>query len=482
MGSHVHASRNEPLALFGKRPVSESAVRVSSSLVSVFTCENLKAGNHLYNFRLSMVGQITKINGTTVVHVPAEKPSDPLIYLIPGNPGLCEYYLDFVGELATVLPGHEIVAPSHKGYCLDSKPGELKYESYSLDDQIRHKIELLDSIVTQKRKVIVLGHSVGAWMAQRVVTHFKNNANVNIEFVGLLTPTVKDIAKSDRGARVTRLGQYVTPGFLAGALRVLYYVMPNLFWRYLINRLFRKSKNPDYARQVSLKYAQRPTIVYQTLALASEEMVAIGPETEPQDITGFWDSSAYTIWGFFAHDDHWVSPETRQALFDEHGSKPNVHFEIVPDKSIPHAFCINCSRQAADIVAAAISKFEKQTQIESSIEELKPLDLVPEVQTAQAQAQPAAAAQTPAQPTQAPKIKAPTAPKKAVLEQAPALETAPQNLTPTQPLERVSTPTSQVSKDSEGSKTPKSTTSKDSGRRSSVRRLGKVLSRKKKQA
>ncbi|PRT56441.1 hypothetical protein B9G98_04061 [Wickerhamiella sorbophila] len=458
-----------------------------------------------------MAAQITKVDGTTVVHVASEKPSDPLIYLIPGNPGLCEYYLDFVNELASLLPGHEIVAPSHRGYSLDSKPGELTLRSYNLDDQIRHKIELLEALVTQQRKVIVLGHSVGAWIAQRVVTHFKNHTNVNIEFVGLLTPTVKDIAQSPRGLKVTKLGRYLSPGFLAGALRVLYYVMPGSFWQYLMNRLFRKSKNPDYARQVSLRYAQRPSMVYQTLSLATEEMTTIGSDTEPHDIAGFWDSTRYTIWGFFAHDDHWVAPKTRQALFDAYGDKPNVHFEIVPDQTIPHAFCINRSREAADYVAAAIIKFEKQSLVES-IEELKPLEVVPEVQTAEALAQKQSQAPREALGTsenvsedstlklapkleEAPKLVAKlegklepkpvkAEPKSAATSAAAsAAKSAAQSASKAHsPLERIATPTSQISKDSDGSKTPQSTASKESGRKSSMRRLGKALSRKKKQA
>lgn len=476
---------------------------------------------------VAMTAEVVTERETTFVHLASGEKSSPLIFLIPGNPGICEYYVEFVNELGRQLPGHEIIAPSHCGFDLDSAPGVFNDNAFNLEQQVNHKIGFLESKVDTPRKVIVLGHSVGAWIAQRVAMNFKDSAKVKIEFVGLLTPTVQDIAKSDRGSRFTTLIRYVSPRICAGTLRILYYLVPGIFWRLLVRRLFRKKQNPEFIRQVSLRYIQRPSIVYQTLSLATEEMQKITSDSEPEEIKGFWDSNTFTIWGFFAQSDHWVSDTTRQSLFDKYAHKPNVHFEIVPDNSIPHAFCINSSDSAADYVAAAIKKFEcpvsQAKPLEASIEELKieesqaiepkAVDSVAQPKLAglpgeTSSAEPKLAEPrdtSPSQrggisPTKVPSVPPPPIPAErvssspslasadirgagvssAASSRADAVSVNSGNAGPK--VERVLTPTTPASKttSTEGSQTPRSTNSKESGgKRASVRKLGRVLSRKK---
>lgn len=147
------------------------------------------------------------VTPTTVYHIDGD---GPLFYMIPGNPGLSEFYGLYLKSLKKEMPELELVCPSHVGFdtmavrSFGISPGD---SIKTLDDQISHKISLLNDWVLRKksdkpREVILCGHSVGAWMIQRIAVESMANKNMKIKLIGLLTPTVADIAKSDRGSKL----------------------------------------------------------------------------------------------------------------------------------------------------------------------------------------------------------------------------------------------------------------------------------------
>lgn len=165
--------------------------------------------------------------------------SEYLIYYIPGNPGLISYYHTYLSLLASNLstpntpnPPIEIAgyslggfettitepAASNSQYAKFGLPNVPEPKLYSLQSQIEHVEERLLQIVrgraalkakkSNRIKVILVGHSVGAYMAMELINRDRSKSSISapsdFDIVGgvMLFPTVVDIAKSLSGQRL----------------------------------------------------------------------------------------------------------------------------------------------------------------------------------------------------------------------------------------------------------------------------------------
>lgn len=286
---------------------------------------------------------------TTAYHIkrPTEHNSK-LIYFIPGNPGLAEYYIQYLDEIHHQLPGYEIYCPSHIGFdtTQGAERGNMADHVYTLDDQLSQKIEILNRLCegatsSSPRQVIIMGHSVGSWMAQRVVVESMKNENIKIELVGLITPTIQDIAQSDKGKFLIQLGSYLSsdPGWFVGKVsQLLYWATPNMVLQFLL-KLGMKFP-PQNAVDATMQMLTRPNIVQQFLTMGSEEMDRIKKEPG-EDIKNFWDNdNDYRVWMFFVQKDHWIKEETKIELIEKYGNLKHVILHETKDPNIQHAFCV----------------------------------------------------------------------------------------------------------------------------------------------
>lgn len=166
------------------------------------------------------------------------------IYFITGNPGLIGYYYPFLSLLSSVLStlsgtGNDGVSFRVYGRSLpgfevgndmeDSNGGKAGDGCHDLEDQICHVQRGLDELVNgtidsdlksprqkQKQKVILIGHSVGSYIAMEVLRRHRESQKIergvsetdekgDFEIIGgiMLFPTVVDIAKSPSGMKLT---------------------------------------------------------------------------------------------------------------------------------------------------------------------------------------------------------------------------------------------------------------------------------------
>lgn len=271
-----------------------------------------------------------------------------LIYVIPGNPGLCEFYADFVAALSELVPNAAIAAVSYLGYNVDTPDDQAPL--FMLDEQVQHKVDFLHffhTTVGRDLPVYVLGHSVGAWIAQRIA-----HRRSEVVFVGLMAPTIKDIALSERGRNVTSLTRYVGTNTVWAAVWALKWVP---FYQIVVMQLLRRimpiSEITGIAREATLGIALSPTVCRQIVGLAIEEMQRIGPDIEPIDIRGFWANKNRRIWALFAEHDHWVSPESRAAIVELSRGLPHMLTEQLP---VPHSFVLRDSETVAALAARQI--------------------------------------------------------------------------------------------------------------------------------
>ena len=156
--------------------------------------------------------------------------SDPhsqeyLLFFLSGNPGVITFYEPFLSKLHTLRsssanPRFHICGHSYRGFEIDPQT-HPPASPVSLDEQIEYQEKLLYDHVTKHSqnalkppKVILVGHSVGAYILLELIRRHKefidkHDEQDDVDLIGaiLLFPTVADIAKSPLG-KVARVRQF----------------------------------------------------------------------------------------------------------------------------------------------------------------------------------------------------------------------------------------------------------------------------------
>lgn len=267
-----------------------------------------------------------------------------VLFFIPGNPGISAFYETFFDTLTVQVPGLEIITTDHLGFEEDHNVRDPVHR-IDLDAQIEHKIDLLDGILlgrtaaekAAKIPIFIAGHSVGAYMALRVLERRSND----ISRVYLLTPTINDISKSQQGRILTPL--YAIPSFvsiIAAVVFLLTTFIPGRLLQWLVQRV---TKLPDDACHIVRTRVLRPSVVYTALTLAQSEMRQISAPDEK-----FWAKFGSRCSSYWATDDHWVSESHRETLLNV---APGL--ESFNCLESPHAFCI----RHGDLVARKVGQW-----------------------------------------------------------------------------------------------------------------------------
>jgi pimeloyl-ACP methyl ester carboxylesterase len=91
----------------------------------------------------------------------------------PGNPGLLDFYIPFLSSIHDKASSTSltILAHAHAGHTPGIGDGDMDALRYDLTTQIQNVIDAFDAIKLTfgtNIKVILLGHSVGSWLALQV--------------------------------------------------------------------------------------------------------------------------------------------------------------------------------------------------------------------------------------------------------------------------------------------------------------------------
>ena len=144
---------------------------------------------------------------------------DYLIYFMPGNPGLISYYQPFLSKLHSLLctksssqsAQFHICGHSFRGFEL-GQYGASSRSPIGLEDQVSFQEQLLYRHIDSHRRrfgntprVILMGHSVGAYVLLELIQQHRNKVDEegeeDFDLIGgiLLFPTITYIAKSPLG-------------------------------------------------------------------------------------------------------------------------------------------------------------------------------------------------------------------------------------------------------------------------------------------
>lgn len=305
----------------------------------------------------------------------------PLLVFIPGNPGLIDYYTTFLDLVAEKHTQFEILAISHAGYQTSDdfvEAGNAGDQTFfDLEYQIDHKCKILKERLADRERpteLYFLCHSVGAHVMQRLVRRLLKDPGmrdkISIKFVGLICPTIVDIAKSESGVLFTRLFNLLPIIQLAVYLiAFLHWVLPKLVAMAIIRLIIARPLltddrlNESYANSLEATYKiyQSKRIVKQALTLAQEELNVIHRDDDYNDwFFNTLPAQGIHIWSFFAMSDYWVHDNTRDYILARYHDSENrmLQFEVGDDKdsrAITHSFCIDQSVEFAAIACRAIA-------------------------------------------------------------------------------------------------------------------------------
>ena len=113
-----------------------------------------------------------------------------ILVFIPGNPGLCEWYIPLFSKILEAIgPGYTVRGASYVGHSIHPKQINVEIEqndsdtnippktlAWTLDGQVHHKITYMDKISKEfpQGRFILVGHSIGCWMVKRILLYRTN--------------------------------------------------------------------------------------------------------------------------------------------------------------------------------------------------------------------------------------------------------------------------------------------------------------------
>ncbi|KAK7750263.1 hypothetical protein SLS62_007780 [Diatrype stigma] len=262
---------------------------------------------------------------------------DVLIYFIPGNPGLIDYYAPFLAHLwelldsATAAGSSSSLPPSTRfhiygqdlaGFSDDGhEPFTSKRKPFDLEHQIQLTLRTVESMrVVEARgsdgdgddlqessrcydEVILMGHSVGSYIAlqlchrslsrlqqererEREPEHHISGHGPKLDRGILLFPTIVHIARSPAGRRLDTLRR--TPGLGANAYRLARLLLAP--WPRGALRWFARAVMgfPAHAAEATARWlgSRGGDGVWQALHMGMDEMQVIGDDVWDEELWG----------------------------------------------------------------------------------------------------------------------------------------------------------------------------------------------------
>lgn len=269
------------------------------------------------------------------------------------------HYLSLLHEALSPTVNVEILGISHAGFEPDVDHCD---KIFTLEEQVKHKIEVTEQFLENRdeavRDVWIFGHSVGCFIAQRVITESSKDSRFRqgLKFIGLITPTIIDIHKSHKGAKLSSIAQLL-PNFdtYVSKLTRIIRIIPNFIIDKAVEFAMRNSTILD-SFSITMKFITNENIVKQSLGLAIEEM------NEIQDTWDYnlqfmkdLDNKDVIKWFFFTHPDNWVSQET-QVEITERLVEPFQGAFVDRDDDIGHSFCIDRSAEFCEITLESLNE------------------------------------------------------------------------------------------------------------------------------
>ncbi|XP_076257388.1 lipid droplet associated hydrolase sturkopf isoform X2 [Rhynchophorus ferrugineus] len=269
--------------------------------------------------------------------------TNKIIILIPGNPGITNFYQKFAKTLyeRSEIP---VWCVGHAGHNFSDKSVTFpKFDDnkhlYGLSGQVEHKLEFFNKYVPENAQVYLIGHSIGAYMCLEILENI--SIKNKVENAYLLFPTIEYMAESENGKFLIKF--------------VLPYIRFILILAWLINLLpsclatiliYIYMFIADVPREHlnSIKELIQPGILKRVFFLSREEMDDVNQRNNKSII-----ANVNKLKFYYSKIDRWAPESYYNNLKQE---IPNVNAEL---SKINHSFVLHYSTDVATIVADWIS-------------------------------------------------------------------------------------------------------------------------------
>jgi Lipid-droplet associated hydrolase len=252
-----------------------------------------------------------------------------------GNPGVISYYDDFLTALHVDSPSTTILGVSLAGH----EDYELQ-QPLSLTEQVDHKIRIVDSIVSSppftsltetRPRLVVMGHSVGAYMAFQVLKQRPQT----VDNIFLLFPTLSDIHLGSTFAKTASILTAIpgSPKIVAWMSVILRLILPLPLLAIVIRMAHTL---PGKSLSTTLAKFLNPASVESFTHLATHEFREIR-ELDVPSLTKY----AKRITAYYAIKDRWVPNFSRDRIIQLINS--NGGDAMICNEGFPHAFSLSMS-------------------------------------------------------------------------------------------------------------------------------------------
>jgi len=259
-----------------------------------------------------------------------------ILYMITGNPGVPEYYLDFLTYIYNNFNQQlEITIIGHLGQTIETAEGTERDKIFTLNDQVEHKIEFLDHLIEKypsDTEFYVVNHSLGAWLSEQLVNL---RPEANIKQVFSLFPALCKLRDTPNGKWMSK---YVFPiqyrTIIAKVIAGINFMPPQLA-TYILTWF---SHLPGESARITFDKLIKPSVALNGFAMADDEMKVI------YDLQiDFYKKHIDKFTFYYGSVDDWVPLECYRNMVD---NVPGVKAFLCEEK-IPHAFVLSHSEDLA---------------------------------------------------------------------------------------------------------------------------------------
>ncbi|KAL7624811.1 hypothetical protein AAE478_004025 [Parahypoxylon ruwenzoriense] len=306
---------------------------------------------------------------------------DILIFFIPGNPGLIDYYEPFLSALRGLIDG--TASLQHTRFHIygqdlagfrdnDHEPFTAQRKPHDLEYQIQHSLAALKQLRAGPGprtgfpydELLLIGHSVGAYIALELCRRLLHNPgsapHVTPSSGILLFPTIEHISRSPSGWKLNLLRRTPMLGDYAHLIaQTFLHICPRSVLYWVVHQILRF---PRHGAEITTRWLKSRDGVWQALHMGMDEMRVIGEDRWDDEL---WeiahDADAHhklapKFFFFFGRHDHWVANHYRDQFIRRRQKQVERTRLIVDEGNIPHAFCIRHSETVAEKVSTWISE------------------------------------------------------------------------------------------------------------------------------
>ncbi|KAF5003161.1 hypothetical protein FDECE_10275 [Fusarium decemcellulare] len=299
----------------------------------------------------------------TNIWLPSERSGDvrqnALIYYVCGNPGLIEYYTDFLKLLRGLLDkieqdtAYDIYGKNlfgfsddeHEPFGPDNEPWDLNGQIEDTYKDVAAKRAGLDSDRKPYDFVILMGHSVGSYICVEIFHRHMESSDraphLNLRHGFLLFPTLTHIARSPSGVRVTALRRAVpfldTTTHIVARLLLSIFTLAGLTW--VVRRVMGFT---PLTADVTARWLKSRDGVRQSVHLGLSELETICDEKWSEELWAVSQGPRGEVprfFVFYAKTDHWVDDGEREGFIERRKGGGGMTRIEVDEGDIPHAFC-----------------------------------------------------------------------------------------------------------------------------------------------